>query len=267
VIPLSWALDLGKFAACMAMLAYASVRDYKTREVSNWLWVAFYPLGAGLSLYESLLDTSHLVAFAGSFTVSSALSVALFYLGLYGGADAKAFIALSLMMPQGPGFVEPLLGVTSPLFPLSVFFNSVAAAALSSLVILFWNLGWRLTRRRALFEGLEREPWWKKALVMISCVKVDMEGFRGPPFQTLAERITGYEDGTARELKVSFRVEEDEEEVDRAWVRKQVAEGRLPEEFWVSPTLPLLAFIAFGFLVSVFVGDPLLWVMWRALGA
>ncbi len=258
-----------KFAACTVMLVYASVRDYQTREVSNLLWVAFCPLGLALNLYEALLldpsYPSYLVVFAQSFIVSFSLSVALFYLGLYGGADAKAFIVLSLLMPAGPRFVEPYLG-KSLFFPISVFFCSVAAAALFSLVILFRNLRWRLLRKKPLFEGLEREPLWKKALVVVSCIKVDMKAFRGPPFQNLAERITESEGGPVRKLKVSFRVDEDEE-VDEAWVKAQVAEGRLPEEFWVAPTLPLLAFITLGFLFSVFVGDPLMWMMRTIIGA
>lgn len=267
MISLSWILDLTKFAASTVMLVYASVRDYQTREVSNLLWVAFGPLGLALNLYEALLlDPSQLVVFAQSLAVSFSLSMALFYLALYGGADAKAFIVLSLLMPASPRFVEPYLGFTSPFFPLSVFFCSVAAAALFSLVILFQNLRWRLLRKKPLFEGLEREPWWKKALVVVSCIKVELEGFRGPPFQNLAESITESEGGTVRKLKVSFRVNEDEE-VDEAWVKAQVAEGRLPEDFWVAPTLPLLAFITLGFLFSVFVGDPLMWMMMTIIGA
>lgn len=243
------------------MLVYASISDYKTREVSNWLWLIFCPLGLALNLYEGIfLNTGdYLFVFGFSLAVSLVLSVTLFYLGLYGGADAKAFIAISLTTPQSPRFIDPYLGFTSPIFPLSVFFNSVTIAAFYSLVIFSRNLS-RLLGKKKLFTGLEGEPLWKKALAMISCVKVDVGSLRGPPFEYLAERITLTKDRTTRELLISPKVPEDKE-TNVAQLREWAAKGELPQELWVSPTLPLITFITLGFLASIFLGDAMLWLI------
>ena len=124
-------LDMVKTVLCIGMLAYASTKDYRSREVSNWLWLIFWPTGIALNVTEAFLfkDIVYLSVYASSFLIIFILALALFYFGFWGGADAKAFITLSLVLPQTPSFTKPYLQFPV-VFPLSVFLNTVLILSL-----------------------------------------------------------------------------------------------------------------------------------------
>ena len=251
-------LDLLRVLLSTAMLLYASLMDLRTREVSNWTWVAFAPVGLLLDLYEGLYlrAIDPVMGFLLPVLVSTGLALAFFYLGLYGGADAKAFITLSLLTPHPPEVVAPYLGVVSPLYPLTVFTNSALLAVLFALSLLARNLLWRLRGRRLLFEGLEGEPLWKKALALLSCVKVEAGRLRGPPYQYPAEVV----EDSRRRLRLMPDAYDDEA---ASAAFRVLTEDLGLGEVWVSPTLPFLLFISLGFLCSLLLGDLALWALDR----
>ena len=152
-----------KVTLTIAFLLYASWSDYKTREVSNRVWVLFAPSALFLSLAELLLyEPSKLPFFGLSVGVTVAIAFVLFYSGGFGGADSKALICIAFALPFSTEmlFTPLLAGGASPLarylFPLTIFSNAVLFAALSGIVMLLLNLKWRLTTGKKIFEGIPR---------------------------------------------------------------------------------------------------------------
>jgi preflagellin peptidase FlaK len=120
------------------VFAWAALRDIRTRRLPNRLWPPLYLLGAVLLLAEAV----SLWPFAGFdgriFLVRAAISLlfvaplgyAFWYLGAFGGADAKALIALAVLFPTFPayevaGITLPLVGTDIGVFSLTILTNTV----------------------------------------------------------------------------------------------------------------------------------------------
>ncbi|MFW6000127.1 MAG: A24 family peptidase [Halorubrum sp.] len=120
------------------VFAWAAIRDVRTRRLPNRLWPPLYLFGALLLVWEAV----SLWPFAGFdgriFLVRAAISLlfvaplgyAFWYLGAFGGADAKAMIALALIFPTFPtyevaGVVLPLVDTDVGVFSLTILTNAV----------------------------------------------------------------------------------------------------------------------------------------------
>ncbi|MEJ2126617.1 MAG: A24 family peptidase C-terminal domain-containing protein [Candidatus Bathyarchaeota archaeon] len=129
-------LDGARIVLCLVFLVYASWSDYKSREVSNKVWLIFGPLALLLTGTQILFFASQpfqLVTFyVLSFAITSGLAITIFYVGGFGGADAKALMCIALALPVYPSnLLSHYVGFVSPLFPITIFSNSVLLGALS----------------------------------------------------------------------------------------------------------------------------------------
>jgi len=123
------------------VFAWAALRDVRTRRLPNRLWPPLYAFGALLLLWE----TARLWPLAGLdgrlFLVQAAISLlfvaplgyAFWYLGAFGGADAKALIAIAILFPTFPeyavaGLTLPLVDTQLGVFSLTVLTNAVLLA-------------------------------------------------------------------------------------------------------------------------------------------
>jgi preflagellin peptidase FlaK len=241
----------------LAFLLYASWSDLKTREVSNWVWVFFAPIGLTLSLVQLFLfDFSYetLYWFGVSVGVTSALAVVLFYAGAYGGADAKALICLSFTLPFYPTNFISLAYVPLGIFPLSVFSNAVVLAALSVVYVVLRNVFWRQRTGKRLFEGFERESTGRKLLTLLSGYKISMSKLEKSEFLYPLEDIQVSESGkTERKLLVFPKDEEREDIVQRITTAEK--EGEKIDWVWATPGLPMLVFITAGLITALILGD------------
>jgi preflagellin peptidase FlaK len=251
---------------CIVFLIYASWSDFKTREVSNWVWVIFAPLALILtSLQFVMFDPGLLQGYVLSFAATSALSITLFYAGAFGGADAKAFICLSLALPFYPAdILQPYSSPVSPLsqmlFTITIFSNAVLLAALSVLYIMARNLLWKQRTKKNLFEGVEKEAKWRKILVLLSGYKADIAELEKKEYLYPLEDF----DENERKLFVVPKDEDRKEIVAR--IQKAKREGRLQNGVWATPGLPMLIFVTIGLIVALVYGD-IVWVIVRsALG-
>ncbi|MEE8354941.1 MAG: A24 family peptidase C-terminal domain-containing protein [Candidatus Bathyarchaeia archaeon] len=239
----------------LTMLGYTSWVDLKTREIYDLVWLVFGGLGLVIALYEVYMGSLALVWFVIVVLISSAISIALGYLGLFGGADVLAFITLSVLHPFSPKGLEPLLGIVSPLFPLTLFSNSALAGASFSIVLLIRNLALTF-QGRSLFSGLEHEPLWKKLAVLVTGLKMRVGSVRGPPFQyPLEVPATGENPG--RRLVLMPDIQDDDSAVEV--FRTLEASG--VEEVWVSDTLPFIVYIAVGYVLALVLGDVVLAIL------
>ena len=243
-------LDLVKVFVSMVFLIAASLYDLKYREVPDKLWLIYAPVGLLLTLTQAVtLDLKLLQVIGLSILVTSILSIAIFYLGLFGGADAKALICLSLTIPTPPTFKKAFNAL--PLFPLTIFNNSVLTATLLTLAFLIYNLIWKFKTRKGLFHDLEGEPVYRKLIALMTGYKIEVGKLAEKRFTYPLEEAEIDENGkVVRRLVLSARLEEDEE-LER---RLNSLRG-LRCEVWATPALPFLIFITIGFFVSLVAGD------------
>lgn len=131
--------DLLRLLAVPA-LGWAAVRDWHTRRVPNSLWTPLAVLGVLLLLWDGFtaLGTAHsrLFAVRAAFSLLFVIPLAYFfwYIGGFGGADARAFMVLAVLFPTYPTYelaghslpaVQTLLGV----FSLTILTNAVLLGA------------------------------------------------------------------------------------------------------------------------------------------
>jgi preflagellin peptidase FlaK len=257
-------LDGARIIICLSFLFYASWSDYKTREVSNKVWIILGPLTLALTGFQFLVYSAQplqlLTTYVLSFAITSGLAIAVFYAGGFGGADAKAFMCIALTLPVYPDYLLPQPpGFVSPLFPITIFTNSVLLGALSVFYALFRNLLWAVKNRGGIFEGLKTESFGHKILALISGYKVKMAKLeKGHMFPL--EDVELKDDGEKKRKLLAFPKYEEREDII-ARIRENVTDEK--REVWVTPGLPLLIFITAGLIIALAYGD----IVWVLLGS
>ncbi len=250
-------LEVVKIGVSMLFLSYASWQDHKNREVSNRVWMYFAPLGLALTLLQIFLIQQFclFVTLAASTIVVSGISITLFYLGLFGGADAKAFICLSITFPVGPVLLKKHLNITPFLFSLAIFDDAVLTSALTALGLIFYNVLWGIRTREKLFEGFEQESFWKKFLVLITGYKIKLARMEKKQHLVPLEDFSEKEDGSiTHNLRVLIHADED---IETRIISINKFKKR-DDKIWVTPNLPFIIFITIGLIVSLFLGDIIL---------
>jgi hypothetical protein len=167
-------------------------------------------------------------------------------------------MCLSLAIPAIPHLIDPLSGFVSPIFPITVFSNSVIMAACSVFYALSRNLIWRVRSGSALFEGLERESFARKALALVSGYKVAPQDLEGSFLYPLEDFKTTNEGETKRSLLV-FPTEDRREEIVQK-VSTAIRDGSVSTSIWATPGLPMLVFITIGLGLALTVGD-IVWIV------
>ncbi|MGB9959049.1 MAG: A24 family peptidase C-terminal domain-containing protein [Candidatus Bathyarchaeales archaeon] len=260
-------LEALRILLSIGFLVYASWSDYKTREVSNLVWVFYAPPAFALTFTQLFLYNFSMLTFYGlCFGLTTAFAIILFYAGGFGGADAKALMCLALALPFHPQeFLTPISGEVSPimqiLFPLTVFSNSVLLAALTAVYMLFHNLIWQMKTGRALFEGEQKnESIGKKILVLITGYKTSVKRLREKWHIYPMEDLEKTENRTVRKLVAIPRDEGRDAIVER--LSQAVENGEIPDAVWATPGLPMLIFMTLGLVIALFFGD-IVWILVR----
>ncbi|SEH49494.1 preflagellin peptidase FlaK [Halopenitus malekzadehii] len=131
--------------AIVPVFAWAALRDIRTRRLPNRLWPPVYLFGAVLLAVDLLIrwpiggvaDRLFLVRVAISLLFIAPLGVAFWYVGGFGGADAKALVALAIVYPTFPTYVLPIAGIPAlpavepalGVFSLTILTNTVLVGA------------------------------------------------------------------------------------------------------------------------------------------
>ena len=220
-----------RLTICGAMFLISAYFDLKSREVDDKLWWIFGALGLALTVTELLLGYGpNLPLYFISTVLAAGVGYALYYLGFYGGADAKALLVCALLAPL---FNRNL--ILHPFTPLIVLVNS---AILTTSLAIYYGVSnlIRIVRGEKIFEGLEHEPLHKKALACLL-------GFKAK----------------GRAGQFYFQMEKEEEGKRRFdfSLLRAYEEFTAKEGVWVTPGIPLLAFMAAGFVVTIIFGDLL----------
>lgn len=252
-------LDLAALIMAGAGLLYASISDVRTREVSNTLWLILLPAGGVTTGIRFLVYPELTLLIVVSLAIIVLISLGGFYSGIFGGADAKAFMCLATLTPLIPTSVPPFLGPFHPFFAITMLVNSFLVSSLSAVGMLIRNLPQLLFKRGGLFRGFEQESVLTKLSALFSGFRIPLADLESKSFYFPMEAID--EDPPARRIKLIQNVEE-----DRGLVIGKLREQVSPQDtVWATPALPHLLFLGIGFLLTLFIGDLILWVMLAAM--
>ncbi len=240
-------MELLKVLACMPFLVYACYSDIKSRRVVNEVWVAMFGVCYIFILYDFMaLGIPYLIRNLLTFAFIYLFVYVLFQLGAFGGADAKALMVISLIVPTFPAITLfdtslPLQG--TPLidvFAFSVFGNSIILTVVVPLGLFIYNLlhnPLRETLRRPLYMFI---------------------GYRTPVSRLGKDHIRMIESykETEEGIKFSFtRAGTDLTSNVIAQLKHQVRAGRMDDSVWVTPGLPFMIPITAGFITAIVFGD------------
>jgi|GEM_PF-3489827 len=220
-----------RFIFGSAFLLRASVQDLKEREIDDASWKGLLIVSVFLAVFEArnakltyaFLRLLLLLASAGI------LSFSLSRLGIMSTGDSKIIFALSVLFPSLPDgkFVFPA-------FFLSVFSNAVILTLAAPLYFFITNM--KKTRTKE---------------IKINSLKDVLRLFVG--YYKEREDIGKFE--AVLEGKIFLRVNE-----PKLFEKAAEIEGN-PKSIFVTPALPFVVFIFYGFLVSVFYGDLIYFVL------
>ncbi len=241
---------------CMLILIYACYSDIKKRSVTNKLWGLMIAAGIPIVAYNMFIyGTPFLILFISSVSFTFVLSYLFFRLNIFGGADAKCLIAISVLIPVHPGFT--LLSYHFPInfnsfimtdpFPFAVttLFNAAFVSLIAPLSIFFYN-----------FLHLRREELRGNIGLAFIGYKLPIDALTDAKQKNKHIRLVhSYEEKEGNvERRHSFGgVEIDNDVVEM--LRDYHIQGKIDEKVWVTPELPFMLFITAGFFISLFYGN------------
>jgi len=254
-------LDSLSTILCVAFLSYGSWTDLKTREVPDKVWALSLPVASVITTIKVYLSSGLLILYVLSISLSIIVSLVIFKVGFFGGADAKAMISMGVALPLFPEIFRPILGYFHPFFPLVVLTNSFLLSLLSIAYVVYRNLAWRLQTGLPFFSGFEREPLPKKFLVLLSGHKVELAQLRKSIHLIPLEDVDETGEAPLRKMRIFVGAEEDRDVVVERLARHS-SEGLVQSHIWATPGLPMMVFVSLGFLTALIIGDILFYVIY-----
>jgi preflagellin peptidase FlaK len=218
-----------RLAACAVMLIIASIIDLKTREISDKVWIGFGGFGLLITAIEFSSNSINLVQYGIGIGITAPIAYAIYRTGLFGGADAKALVAIAVLLPfyDMPYRIHGLTALTILTNATILTFTHVIHNVIRNSI--------DLARGRSLFEGFD-ESGERKVLAF-------MMGFRSSAPKGYLFAMESSENG-ARKFKFHPGTYDE-------YVTSNV------KNIWVTPALPFIVYMAFGFAVMIIIGDLL----------
>jgi preflagellin peptidase FlaK len=227
-------LNIIRLLTGIVLLTYASYTDIKTRRAANILWVIMAIIGTILLVVQYM---------GGGFTniwylVFIPIMIALMYVFfqmrlLFGGADAKALMALAILVP-----IQPVMGD----LPIWLSFMPGSWIIFANATILFLFIPLSLL----LYNIVKRNLTFPHCLLgyVMSVEKAK---------QTFVWPLEKIKDGKRKLMYMpkNFDVDEELQEFEKLGITK----------IWVTPKIPFMIPLLVGFLVSFFLGDILLQIV------
>lgn len=229
-------IDAARIACGLIVLAFAARLDLATRRVANAVWVEGVAVAAILLVWDSVVYggvTWWDVVFSGAFAL---FGYAAWRARLIGGADAKAFMFLAVLLPTPLDVAEG--GLRIPWWPgampaaVDVYLYALAAFLLLPVALLLRNVA----------RGDARLP---HALFGYTMPLAEIE--KRPVWLLEEPRANG-----ATRLRLAATRWTPEAHA-RA-VEALRASGRA--RAWVTPKLPFVVFLLAGFVLASTLGEP-----------
>jgi len=229
-------LNIIRLITGVVLLAYTSYTDIKTRRASNILWVIMGIVGAILLVIQYLDGGFPNIWYLAFIPIMIGLMYLFFQMRLlFGGADAKALMALAILVPIQPvieGFPlwKPYLSLPGSWI---IFANATILFLLIPISLLVINIGKRNLRFPHCFLGY-----------VISVEKAK---------QTFVWPLEKIKDGKRKLVYMpkNFDVDEELAEFEKLGIK----------EIWVTPKIPFMIPLLTGFLAAFILGDILLQIV------
>lgn len=225
------ALDVIRLVTGCFILFYASYTDIKTRRASNYLWVLMGLIGGLLILIQYATNS-----FKGDeflYLIFIPIMIVIVYVMfqmrlIFGGADAKALMALAVLIPIQPeiyGF--PMSDSTIPAFSWVVFFNSLLVFMFIPIGLCILNIIRRDIKFPHVFLGY----------------KMSIENAH----ETFVWPLEKFIDGKLKMVYMPKEFDMDEElnEFERQNIKR----------IWVTPKIPFMIPLLIGFICAFIFGD------------
>ena len=238
-------LDITRLIVGVVILGYASYTDIKTRRASNMLWVIMGSIGGVLLLVQySFTDTleGSNVYYLAFIPIMIVLVYILFQLRLiFGGADAKALMALAILLPfpflqwlpTSSGLPNLPMGETNLPYCWGVFINALLLFLFIPMGLFIFNIARRQICFPHCFLGYKMS------------IEKAKEKFVWP-----LEKI---EEGKSKFVYMPKDFDIDEE-------LKKFEENNI-SEIWVTPKIPFMIPLLGGFICVFVFGDFLTHIM------
>lgn len=237
-------LDILKILFCTPFLLYSCYSDIKTRRVSNNVWLVMLSGAAFFVIYDVLTyDASYLLRLLISSGLIFAFVYVLFQIGVFGGADAKSLIVLSIILPAYPelqafDYRFPLNKPLIDLFAFGIFGNAVLLTIVVPIGLALYNvmkMGIHIDNPVYIFIG------YKAKISELKSRHIKL--------------IQNYEVVNG-EVKLKFKrggVEINEKIISE--LKALSEKGLIKDEVWATPGLPFMISITLGFFTAIFYGD------------
>jgi len=240
-------IDFLKLFICIFFLLYSCYTDLQTRTVPNELWGVVFVAALPLVIAGALIDGAEYVYHTIISVTGIYLFVyVLFWLGAFGGADAKALITLAFIFPVFPGievsgYAFPIIGAPPlDIFTFSTLANAILLSVVVPLCILLYNLS-TLSMRE-----ISEKPWY--LFVGYKCRISDLKN----------KHIKLIEDYVCENGMVMAKFKRNGVIIDDRVLNRLESfrsRGLIENRVWVTPGLPFMIPITAGFITAVVFGD------------
>ena len=227
-------LNIIRLITGVVILSYASYTDIKTRKAANILWVIIGGIGVALLIIQALTIGFENLYYLLFIPIMIGLIYGFYQFRLiFGGADAKALMSLSILVPVYPTISQfPILTSGMPPImpaPWIIFSNSVIIFLVIPLSLLIYNL-------------IKRDVAFPHVFLGYTMSVADAkETFVWP-----LERIV---DGKRKFVYMpkDFDTDKELEEFEKLNIKK----------IWVTPKIPFMIPLLLGFIITFLIGDLL----------
>lgn len=260
-------LDMAALLLTVGVFIAASLIDLKTREISNKFWLVYGPI-AGLIFAVRIFfspDTIPILLVSSGATI--VVSFLLFQFGVMGGADSKAMMCFGLALPAAPSFLSPLWQppfVFYP-FPIAILVNSFLLSIGSAVFLLIRNLSQRVVAGKGLFQGFEKESILRKILILLTAYKTSFNSLESKVYLYPVEQVSLIDAKPVRQFHLVTSAAEERDKLVTG-LEGYKEQGIFSDGVWVTPGLPHLVFLTASLLVTLVVGDLMMWLFFGAVG-
>jgi preflagellin peptidase FlaK len=218
-------LDWIRLIMGIVLLSYASYTDWKSRKVDNKIWII---MGISGVILIPLSDFDIWIFLP--ILLMTGIAFMIYILNIFGGADIKALIAISILTPSWPEMAIMPYSASIYFFPLVIFNNSLILYLSIPLYYCLYNLIKRNCEWPYCFLGykINAKKALKKYVWPMEAIK------NGKKFKTI------FPD------------------------KNQKIEDFGNDMIWVTPKIPFIIPLLGGFITAFFIGD-ILSLVWNLI--
>lgn len=217
--------DMLGIGLALTMLIVGSIIDVWKREIHDYYWIGFGVVGFLLIFISSDIMSNLLIM--GFALIIAPFVILVWRIGLFGGADAFALIALAVIAPMATLS-------DSPVSPFTTLSNAAILFVIPFIINILRNVKSKL-RGDNIFEGFEESD--------VKKIIASLMGYR------------------AKNPKFAFSIEktvDGKKKLDLAIHHAENQEFCTTPDTWITPGIPYLLLITGGFIIQLFYGDLIL---------